>query len=269
MRAVVLTSTMRRHQYVANMIAGGMEVARVWQEEKSFEPLRHAASAEDEAIIRRHFAARDDSEAEYFAGHDTVRAPVTRVPPGGCNDPGQIEAMRQLQPDVALVFGTGLLSPTLIHAFEGRIINLHLGLSPYYRGAGTCFWPLVNGEPEYCGATIHVLDAGVDSGPMLAHVRPDLDPDDGPHDVGNKTILAAARMQLAAALAFDGRPLHGVAQSGDGRVYRRADMSAAVVQRLYRNFADGMIPAYLADRAARDARLALVSLDDTVEASRA
>jgi hypothetical protein len=269
MRAIVLTSSMRRHQYVANVIASGMEVARVWQEEKSFQPLRYASSAEDEAIIRRHFAARDDSEAEYFAGHDAVRAPTTRVPPGGCNDPGEIEAMRQLQPDVALVFGTGLLAPALIHALKGRIINLHLGLSPYYRGAGTCFWPLVNGEPEYCGATIHVLDAGVDSGPMLAHARPDVAPSDGPHDLGNKTILTAARTLVAAALAFDGRPLRGVAQSGSGRVYRRADMSAAAVQRLYRNFEDGMLPAYLGDRAARDAKMALISLDEIVEASRA
>jgi len=58
-RAVVLTSTMLRHQFVANAMAAKLDVVGVWQEEKSFEPLRYAANAADEAEIVRHFDARD------------------------------------------------------------------------------------------------------------------------------------------------------------------------------------------------------------------
>jgi folate-dependent phosphoribosylglycinamide formyltransferase PurN len=168
MRAIVLTSTMRRHQHVANTAASRIDVVHVWQEEKSFQPMKYAASPEDEAVIARHFDARDASEEAYFAGDSVATAPSTRVPAGGCNAPEQVAAMRALAPDVVLVFGTSLLKQPVIDAFPDRIINIHLGLSPYYRGAGTNFWPLVNGEPEYCGATIHFLDAGVDSGPIIA-----------------------------------------------------------------------------------------------------
>jgi folate-dependent phosphoribosylglycinamide formyltransferase PurN len=261
MRGIVLTSTMRRHHYVANTLASRFEVAGVWREEKSFQPMKYAASAGDEAIIQRHFAARDASEDAYFADHRTVRAPSRQLPPGGCNDPAEIDRMRGLRPDVVLVFGTSLLKQPLIDAFAGRIINIHLGLSPYYRGAGTNFWPLVNREPEYCGATIHFLDAGVDTGPIIAHVRPEIRPGDGPHDIGNRTVAAAAEAQAAAAIAHARSPLRGVAQQGDGRLYRRADFSAAAVTRLYENFANGMIEEYLGNRAARDARLALVSME--------
>ena len=80
--------------------------------------------------------------------------------------------MAAARPDVVLVFGTGILREPLLSAFDGRIINIHLGLSPYYRGAGTNFWPLVNREPEYVGATIHYLDAGIDTGPIISHARP-------------------------------------------------------------------------------------------------
>jgi hypothetical protein len=261
MKAIVLTSTMRRHQYVANTLASRLEVACVWQEQKSFEPLKYARSPQDEAIIARHFDGRDASENDYFSEHAEVRAPARRVGPGGCNDPGEIEAMRHLSPDVVLVFGTGLLKHDVIDAFPGRIINIHLGLSPYYRGAGTNFWPLVNGEPEYCGATIHFLDIGVDTGPIIAHVRPDIRSGDGPHDIGNKTIVAAAVALAAAAQAHTHTPLRGVEQSGEGRVYRRKDFSAAAVERLYANFAAGMIEEYLRNRAARDARLSLVTME--------
>jgi hypothetical protein len=185
---------------------------------------------------------------------------VTPVAAGGCNDPLQIERMRAMQPDVVLVFGTSLLTPPLIDAFAGRILNIHLGLSPYYRGAGTNFWPLVNEEPEYCGATIHFLDAGVDSGPIIAHARPEVIAGDGPHDIGNKTIVAAVDTLVAAALALRDGTVTGVPQWPGGRLYRRADFSAAAVRQLYRNFENGMIDRYLAGRAARDARLTLVTI---------
>ena len=260
-RAIVLTSTMRRHQYVANTLAAQLDVVGVWQEQKSFEPMKYAASAEDEAVIARHFTARDEAEDDYFADHGAVRAPARRLPPKGCNDPAEIEAMRQLQPDVVLVFGTSLLGQPLIDAFAGNVINIHLGLSPYYRGAGTNFWPLVNREPEYCGATIHFLDAGVDSGPILAHVRPDIRVDDGPHDIGNRTIVAAAEALTSVARAHVTLPLRGLSQEGGGRLYKRADFSADAVRRLYANFETGMIDEYLRDRGRRDAALSLVTLE--------
>jgi folate-dependent phosphoribosylglycinamide formyltransferase PurN len=260
MRAAVLTSTMRRHCFVANRLASRLNVVHVWQERKSFEPLRYAAGAAEEAVIARHFEARDASEAAFFAADDRVTAPSTCLPPGGCNDAAVVDAIRQVRPDILLVFGTGLLQEGLIAAFPDRIFNIHLGLSPYYRGAGTNFWPLVNGEPEYCGATIHYLDAGVDTGPIIAHVRPPIDAGDGPHDIGNRTIVAAAdALADAVELRARGR-VRGVPQTGDGRLYRRADFSAAAVERLYANFESGMIPTYLRDRATRDARLSLVTM---------
>ena len=261
MRAIVLTSTMRRHVFVANTLASRLDVAAVWQERKSFEPLRYADNADDATVIGRHFDARQASEDAFFARHDAVQGPrAFQVPPGGCNEPSAVEAMRALAPDVVLVFGTGLLKARLLDSFPGRAVNIHLGLSPYYRGAGTNFWPLVNGEPEYCGATIHMLDDGVDTGPILAHVRPDIAPADGPHEIGNKTIVAAAAALADAAQAVHRGGVCAVPQGRGGRVYRRADFSADAVRRLYDNFERGMVPDYLAHRAQRDAALSLVSM---------
>ena len=176
MRAILLTSTFRRHVFVANTVAAGCDLVGVWQEEKTFRPERYAPDAADEAVIQRHFAERDESEERYFSSADTVRVArgaVHRVvSAGACSDPAEVALMTAARPDVVLVFGTGILREPLLSAFDGRIVNIHLGLSPYYRGAGTNFWPLVNREPEYVGATIHYLDAGIDTGPILAHARP-------------------------------------------------------------------------------------------------
>ena len=265
MRAIVLTSTFRRHMFVANRLAAACDVVGVWQEEKTFTPERYATDAEAEAVIQQHFAARDASEERHFGDAASLhldRGALHRLVPGGrCSDPGEVALMSGARPDVVLVFGTGILREPFLSAFEGRILNIHLGLSPYYRGAGTNFWPLVNREPEYVGATIHYLDAGIDTGPILAHARPPIDRADGPHDTGNKAIVAAADTLLRAAAAHVAGVAHAVPQWTGGRLYQRKDFSADAVRTLYTNFASGMIDDYLASRAARDARLRLIELE--------
>lgn len=58
------------------------------------------------------------------------------------------------------------------------IANLHGGLSPEYRGADCTFWALYNGEPEKVGCTLHWIDAGIDTGSLIAHVSREVRPDD-------------------------------------------------------------------------------------------
>jgi folate-dependent phosphoribosylglycinamide formyltransferase PurN len=265
MRAILLTSTFRRHVFVANTAAASCELVGVWQEEKTFRPERYARDAEDHLIIERHFADRDASEERYFFSDTEVRidrgALHRTVPAGACSDPAEVALMAATRPDVVLVFGTGILRNPLLSDFGGRIINIHLGVSPYYRGAGTNFWPLVNRQPEYVGATIHYLDEGIDTGPILAHARPCIDPADGPHDVGNKTIVAAAQMLLRAAAAHVAGTTRAVPQWQGGRLYQRKDFNADAVRALYRNFETGMIHEYLAARTARDAALRLIELE--------
>lgn len=265
MRAILLTSTFRRHVFVANTAAAGCELVGVWQEQKTFRPENYARDAADEELIQRHFAARDRSEEQYFSSADAVRA--TRgalhrvVAAGACSDSAEVALMTAARPDVVLVFGTGILREPFLSAFAGRIINIHLGLSPYYRGAGTNFWPLVNRQPEYVGATIHYLDAGIDTGPILMHVRPPFERGDGPHDLGNKTIVAAAHALLRAASAHVAGTAHAVPQWEGGRLYQRKDFSAEAVRTLQRNFETKMIDEYLSARAARDATLRLIDLE--------
>ena len=73
--------------------------------------------------------------------------------------------------------------------FNKRFINLHLGLSPYYKGSGTNFWPIANNEFQFLGATFMLIDEGVDSGPIIHQFRPMLNVNDNIHTIGCKIIL--------------------------------------------------------------------------------
>lgn len=52
----------------------------------------------------------------------------------------------------------------------GRILNLHNGPLPRYRGVSPINWALKNGEKEH-GLTIHEITPGIDDGPIVAQVK--------------------------------------------------------------------------------------------------
>ena len=57
---------------------------------------------------------------------------------------------------------------------EHKAINIHAGISPYYRGTDCNFWALYDDNPHLVGTTIHLLSKGLDSGPMLYHAMSNL-----------------------------------------------------------------------------------------------
>jgi folate-dependent phosphoribosylglycinamide formyltransferase PurN len=97
---------------------------------------------------------------------------VTRV--ASANAPETIELLGALAPAVVVINGTRILSPELLRSVRAPFVNIHAGITPRYRGVHGAFWALVEGRPEWCGVTVHLVDAGVDTGPVLAQacVRP-------------------------------------------------------------------------------------------------
>ena len=269
-RVLLLTSTFLRHQFFINALCEKLDVVGVWQEEKDFVPEEYAGNDDDKQVIADHFTARDASEEQYFGDHRELRLPdgcvLRKVAAKQVSDTEELELMQSLNPDAVLVFGSSILQEPMIAAFEGNIINLHLGLSPYYRGSGTNFWPLVNGEPEYVGATIHYLDAGIDTGEMICHVRPDAASGDGPHDLGNKTIQAAVSVLPDVVSAHLAGKLQPQPQRKDiGKLYLRKHFTADSVRTLYENLSSGMIETYLQNREERDSVIDLLAPPKHVE----
>lgn len=68
--------------------------------------------------------------------------------------------------DVLILYGhREILSEEFIRNFKGRIINLHISLLPYNKGADPNFWSWFDGTPK--GVTIHTVDKGIDTGRIL------------------------------------------------------------------------------------------------------
>ena len=89
-----------------------------------------------------------------------------------------------------VVFGSSFIKGDLIDILiEKKCINIHMGVSPFYRGSSCNFWALYNEDYQYVGATVHLLSKGLDSGDMLFHCLPSFE--SNPFDYTMKAVKSA------------------------------------------------------------------------------
>ena len=259
---LLLTGNQLRHSYAARELARSFHLVGVVSEEKPTAGSHGPATTdEDRAIIKEHFQQRDRVE-QALLGNCVVfpDVPVRRLPTGAINSEDVRSWVGRLNPDFILLYGTSLIRQPLLGACAS-MINIHLGLSPWYRGSGTNFWPFVLNEPQCVGATIHMAVEEVDAGPILAQVRPAWQPSDGMHEAGTKTLMAAVAILPAVIDTVATGKIYGERQDlSEGRVFRQKDFTADAVRTARRNLADGMIGEYLAQSSLLNDRYPIMEL---------
>jgi hypothetical protein len=91
------------------------------------------------------------------------------------HDPECLAHLRSLAPDLGIVFACYRLRRSLFSIPRLGTLNLHLGKAPQFRGSSPGFYELLAGVPEV-GVTVHRVDDGLDSGPVLLQRTFPLDP---------------------------------------------------------------------------------------------
>ena len=251
----VLTSNSQRHRFFANHLARSLPVRVVVAEARSASPRDVGQGEEDDLILNQYFDERDQAEREILAGGERfdLRPGVTLldIQPGKVNDPNLVDQLLAHQVDTLAVFGTSLLKEPLLSTFPRRIVNIHLGVSPYYRGSGTNFWALYNEDLHLVGSTIHYIDAGVDTGEIICHVQAPIVDGDTPHTIGNKVIEESVYAVVRVLHLMDDGPVPAVAQwkAEKGHVYRMRDFNAAILRDLLERWDQGLVRRFLERRA--------------------
>jgi len=98
------------------------------------------------------------------------------------NSEAVYERLNREKPDLILDHGTSLVKDNILETAP-LALNLHWGLSPYYRGSYCTEWALINWDPYNIGATIHKLSRKIDGGDIIAQKRAVLAPGDTTHSI--------------------------------------------------------------------------------------
>ena len=156
--------------------------------------------------------------------------PITSV-----NAAETVALLRDLAPDAVVLSGTRIVKPATLQAAGGApVLNIHAGITPAYRGVHGGYWALWNRAPQDFGATLHLVDAGVDTGTVLAHCRTQPAPDDN-FTTYPLVQLAAALPALTACLEqiSRGQPLPGLCPPAtDSRQWYHPTLAQYIAGRL-------------------------------------
>ena len=102
---------------------------------------------------------------------------------------------------IALAGYMRLLSPEFIHAWEGRILNIHPSLLPLYKGLDTHRRALLAGD-EYAGCSVHVVTEELDDGPVIARARVRIAARDTPGTLADRVLVEEHRLYPEALDGF-------------------------------------------------------------------
>lgn len=81
--------------------------------------------------------------------------------------PLDLKYIKTMYPDIIISYNYKyIIKPDVISFMNGKIINLHISLLPWNRGASPNFWSFIDNTPK--GVTIHYVDAGLDTGDIIA-----------------------------------------------------------------------------------------------------
>jgi phosphoribosylaminoimidazolecarboxamide formyltransferase/IMP cyclohydrolase len=154
------------------------------------------------------------------------------------DDAALADVLAAARPDIVVLAGyMRLVGPAVLAAYEGRIINTHPSLLPAFPGAHAVRDALVHGA-VVTGVTVHVVDATLDGGPIVAQEPVPILPGDDEsslHEriraVEHRLLPRAVALTLAGAVAVadDGRHVTIDLERADARVPtpRRALLSVS------------------------------------------
>lgn len=104
---------------------------------------------------------------------------------------GLLRALATFQPDLLVLAGfLSILPPTVVKAYPRRILNLHPSLLPRHGGKGMygdrVFQAVLAAGDTVTGATVHYVDEGVDTGPVLLSAALPVEPEDTVTSLGQR-----------------------------------------------------------------------------------
>ena len=174
MKITLITSNQNRHKFLTNLLSNISSELYVIQEKKNFLQSHSSKKVRLISDIRKeYFSKVEEAKKKIFGSevklNEKIKETMT-IELGELNKTDLNKINTFFKSDIYIVFGSSFLKGELVKfLIKKKAINIHMGVSPYYRGTDCNFWALYDGNPHLVGATIHYISEGLDSGPILYH----------------------------------------------------------------------------------------------------
>ena len=194
MKIVFMSGDHLRHRYVADsLISCGAEITWIIEKREDKIPkIPNKLNQNLKRLFQYHFKKRLLAENFYFknAGIKSIEKmnEIINIKKNDLNKKKLNDKLKKIKPDILISYGCHKLNEKFLK--NSKICwNLHGGLSPWYRGAITHFWPCYMLEPQFTGMTLHTTTKQIDGGDIIHQTGIKLKKSDGIHDNACKALL--------------------------------------------------------------------------------
>ena len=174
MKITLFSANQSRHNYLINLLSKNCDKLFVVQENTYFNPVHYSTSK----IMENYFNNVANAQTKLFGNsfdNKKKNVKLLTLQAGNLSKCSTEFLSDFLKSDIYIVFGSSYIKADLLKfLIKNKAINIHMGISPYYRGTDCNFWALYDDNPHLVGATIHMLSKGLDSGPILYHALSNL-----------------------------------------------------------------------------------------------
>ncbi len=174
MKVTLFTSNKSRHNYLINLLSKCCDQLYVIQECETIFPGIVPGRYNNSTIMSEYFKkvnkAQYDIFGDSFVNEYNKNIKILPIQMGDLNNCSLDLLKPFLESNYYIVFGSSYIKKDLIEfLINKKAINIHMGISPYYRGNDCNFWALYDNNPQFVGSTIHHITKGLDNGPILYH----------------------------------------------------------------------------------------------------
>jgi methionyl-tRNA formyltransferase len=203
------------------------------------------------SLVEAHFQSRIQVELDFFS--DLVcQLDLKKTKQIKCLDVNSndiIEYAKRLEVDLVITFGCSILKDSWLEFFQKRILGIHLGISPYYRGSGTNFFPFVNNELGAVGYTLMNLNEGVDTGDIIHQSYANMILGDSIHTIGTrlmrKMFSDILKITQLKNLEFEFNSAVKQPYIEDYKIYRKRDFNSINLELALKNISNQSIVSFL------------------------
>ena len=149
----------------------------VFQETRSLFPGQYNSHYNKSKFIKKYFDKVQKAQLKFFGNKNFyVNSKNVNIVPLSYGDLNLISIEKYpefFKSNYYIVFGSSYIKKGLLKFLKkNKAINIHMGLSPYYRGTDCNFWALYDGNFDKVGATIHLLSSKLDGGKIIEYGYP-------------------------------------------------------------------------------------------------
>jgi folate-dependent phosphoribosylglycinamide formyltransferase PurN len=248
MKIVLITGSHPRHKFLARKLAEtGILSLIISQKRESFVPnIPNDLDNSLGILYLRHFDNRVKSEQQFFGQSVWPNVTLFKTGKAQKNSPEVLEIIEGAKPNLLISYGCGILSDEILTAVKGEAWNIHGGLSPWYKGGITMFWPSYMLEPQMTGMTIHDLTSNLDAGDVIHQCTADLVRGDGIHDLACRAVVKAGSeiIELVRMLS-SGQEIKKKKQQSNGKLWIGRDWRPEHLKMIYEVYGDRIVDHYL------------------------